>query len=44
MNIRAKSRLLLVFTLLIGIALGVLIDRTMIHQSFEKRIERMQSP
>jgi len=44
MNIRAKSRLLLVFTLFIGIALGVLIDRTMIHQSFEKRIERMQSP
>ena len=44
MNIQAKSSLILVFTLLIGIALGVLIDRTLIHQSFVKRMERMQSP
>jgi hypothetical protein len=44
MNIQAKSSFLIVFTLLIGIVLGVLIDRTMIHRSFEKRIERMQSP
>lgn len=44
MNTQAKSSLLLILTLLIGIALGVLIDRTLIHQSFERRIDRFRGP
>ena len=44
MNIQAKSSLVLILTLIIGVALGVLIDRTVLHQSFETRIERFQSP
>ena len=32
MNIQAKSSLVLLLTLLIGVALGVMIDRTLIHR------------
>ena len=44
MNIRAKSSLILIFTLIIGILLGVLVDRTLLHRSFEQRIARMRGP
>lgn len=44
MNMQAKSRLVLSITLIIGVSLGILIDRTVIHQSFESRIERFRGP
>lgn len=44
MNVRTKTSLVIIFTLIIGILLGILIDRTLIQQRFHQRISRMRNP
>ena len=44
MNIQIKSSLIIIFTLMIGLLLGVLIDRTIMRVQFQKRVGRMRSP
>lgn len=44
MNIQVKSSLIIIFTLTIGLFLGVLIDRTIMRGQFEKRVGKMRSP
>ncbi|HDL18620.1 MAG TPA: hypothetical protein ENH29_06165 [Bacteroidetes bacterium] len=43
MNMKAKSSIILFLTLVLGIFIGILIDRTLAHQSFEKRIAKYRA-
>lgn len=40
---KAKSTIILLLTLVIGIFLGISIDRTIVHRSFEKRIAKYRA-
>ena len=44
MKVGMKSGIVLVFTLLIGIMLGILIDRPLVKRSYEKRMSKMHNP
>lgn len=44
MNLQVKSSLILIFTLIIGIVLGMLIDRTIMRNQFQRKIVRLRHP
>ncbi len=44
MNMKAKTTLILLFTLLIGILLGVFLDRTIMRFRFQKRFTEVRQP
>jgi len=44
MNVKTKSTLILVGTLVIGMVLGGLIDRSILRTQFKHRVERMRNP
>jgi len=44
MNMKAKTTIILLFTLLIGILLGVFLDRTIMRFRFQKRFNEVRQP
>lgn len=44
MNVRAKTTLILIFTLLIGLLLGVFLDRTIMRFRFQRRFSEVRQP
>ena len=44
MNMKAKTTIILLFTLLIGIMLGVFLDRTIMRFRFQKRFNEVRQP
>ena len=44
MNLKIKTGLVIILTLLIGIILGVVLERTMTRNRFNKRIAKMRNP
>ncbi|MBN2010114.1 hypothetical protein JW960_12285 [candidate division KSB1 bacterium] len=44
MNVRTKSGLIIVLTLCIGFALGMLTDRSLVRSQFQKRLSNMRNP
>ncbi|MCU0646281.1 MAG: hypothetical protein MUC94_18740, partial [bacterium] len=44
MNMKAKTTLILLVTLLIGILLGVFLDRTIMRFRFQKRFSEVRQP